>query len=229
MMIVTTDAMINVHRDDSSNPEVRLLLGGLFRGGFLGSRLLGGGFFRCWFLCLGLSGGLLRCLRLLGFSSLSLLGGLRFLGLVSLSLLGFGGGLLLGCLGLLRLGGLGLLRLLGFDNLLGGFSELEASRGSGSLGVLQAGVLNSGAESHLQMGVNFALIASNLEVLADVLQDGLSGGTSTLLKGGDRLLDHLAVLRMSRSDLRLGSSLLLGGSLGGGFSGCGGVRHGDAG
>ena len=204
----------------------------------LGSGLLrwflGGRFLSSWLLCLGFGGSFLWCFSLFRLIGLCLLGfggflrwGLRFLWLVCLSFLG-SLSLLLGCLDLLWLSGLGLLYLLGFRSLLGGFTELEASRGTGSLGVLQGVVLDSGTEGHLQVGVHLGFVITNLEVFADVLKDGLARGTSTFLQGRNGLLDHLTVLGVSGGNLRPGCSLLLGcGSLGWGRSGDG-VRHGES-
>merc|ERR1712170_255336 len=164
----------------------------LWLGGLLG---LG-----CLFLlagCLGLLGrlGLLRCLLLLRC--------LGFLG-SGLGLLGFLGS----CLGLLG--------LLGLDCLLLS-AELEAAGSSSSLGLFQGTILHTSTESHLQMLVDDALIFANIEVLGDVLEDGLAGGTSPLLQGSKGLGDHLRVFGMICGLLGLGGLLL--GALGRGGGG----------
>ena len=140
--------------------------------------LLGSGFLGSWLLCLGL-GGLLGS-RLLGGGFLGswLLGGLfdgGLLGSLLWRLLGLlGSGLLRGLLG-----GLGLLWFLGGDLLLGLLldlllSELEGAGCTAALGLLERILLYSGAEGQLQVGV-YRFLITNLVVLYDVLEDGLSG------------------------------------------------------
>src|ERR1700690_744266 len=170
--------------------------------GLLGGRrgLLGGG----WLGDLDLLGrsGLLRLVRLrlgsrrrLGsglFGSRRLLRSRRFLWRLGASsrlrlgrLLGLGRRSLGGLLGLG--GGLGLLRLL---------ADAEASGSTGSLGLLQAVVLDAGAQRDLEVRVDDVLVAADLEVLHDVLEDGLARRAAALLERRQRLVHHLAVLGM---------------------------------
>jgi len=169
---------------------------------FLGTR--GGGY-----LLLGGGGGssLLRRAagRLRGrlFSHLLHLGGCCCCRLLDCCCRLLGGSLLLGLRHLLR-------RLL---LLLGLLAQAEAAGGStGALRLLQAGVLDAGAKGNLQVPVDDALLLAHhaLEVLHDVLEDGLPGRAASLLHTRQRLLDHLAVLGV----LTAGGRLLLDGLLG---------------
>src|ERR1700731_1677792 len=177
---------------------------GLLGGGGLGDLALlgGGGLLRLVRLCLGRrrrlggGGGLLGGRRLLGRLLRRL--GARSLRLGRLLRLGrgsFGGLLRLG-------GGLGLLRLL---------ADAEAPGSARPLGLLQAVVLDAGAQRDLEVRVDDVLVAADLEVLHDVLEDGLARRAAALLQRRQRLVHHLAILgvigrllgRLARSAGRL--------------------------
>merc|ERR1712012_1368296 len=149
-------------------------------GSLLGSRLLSSGLLGSWL-----------------FGSSWLLGSLGFLGswLLSSRLLSLLGSRLL-------LGGLWLLgsRLLG-GQLEGSSSLLTSSSGSNnSLG------LNHLLESNPDSGLGLGSI--NLVVGADVLEDGLSGGSSPVLESLDGSLDQGSIGRVGSGCLGLGRSLL---------------------
>merc|ERR1719295_1523955 len=138
--------------------------------------LLGGSLLGSWFLS-SLLGSRLLC----GLLGSRLLGGLLcLLGLVGLWLLW-----LLSSLGFLNL-----------DNL------VASSSFAGGSGHLEGSLGNSTLEGHADLDSGLSSI--NLVVSTDVLKDGLTGGASAVLEGGDGSSNHHGVLGVGS---RLGSLL----------------------
>merc|ERR1719477_166153 len=149
------------------------LLGSWLLGGLLGSWFLSS--LLCWLLGSRLLGSLLWLLSgLLGSRLLSSL--LWLLGLWLLSLLD-------------------LLWLFSLDNLVG------SSSFSGCSGHLESSLGNSTLEG--QADLDSSLSSINLVVGTDVLEDGLAGGASAVLQGGDGGSDHHGVLGVGSGGLGL--------------------------
>src|SRR6218665_1174860 len=170
------------------------------------------------FVCLGLLDGLVCLGR--RFSLLAGDCGCRFLGLLRRRLFGCCSARLLDCSGrflggcrrcrlarlLLRLCSRRCFRLLVlFLGLFDGCgTETEAAGRAGALGLLEGVAFDSVAQRHLQVLIDDVFVVADLEVLQDILEDGLSRRTTPFLQRRQRHADHLTVFRMICRRLLLG-------------------------
>src|SRR2546425_957279 len=76
------------------------------------------------------------------------------------------------------------------------FAETEATRRARTFRLLQRRILHASTQSYLQMRIDYVLVVADAEVLHDILQNSLSRRTASFLQTAQRLMHHLAVLRM---------------------------------